>query len=77
MPVSAAATLPNFIHPFDAAVTDLVVHAIAVGLVVLGDPVLWRRALADSISNEDVTDAPCPESTAAMTVAPACKQKER
>lgn len=30
----AAATLLNFFHPYDASVTDLVFHALAVGLVV-------------------------------------------
>jgi hypothetical protein len=32
---AAAATLLNFFHPFDAAATDLAVHAFAVGLVVV------------------------------------------
>src|SRR4029077_7418827 len=31
---AAAATLLNFFHPYDAAATDLVVHAVAVALVV-------------------------------------------
>lgn len=31
---SASATLLDFFHPFDAAATDLAVHALAVGLVV-------------------------------------------
>jgi len=44
---SAAATLLNFIHPFDAAVTDLVVHAIAVGLVVVVIRFIGGRLLAD------------------------------
>lgn len=45
---SAAATLLNFFHPFDAAVSDLAVHAAAVGLVALvnnwiGGRLLGRR----------------------------------
>lgn len=32
---AAAATLLNFFHPFDAAATDLAVHAFAVALVIL------------------------------------------
>ena len=40
---AAAATLLNFFHPFDAAAADLVVHAVAVGLVVLANRALtWR-----------------------------------
>ncbi len=30
----AAATLLNFFHPYDASVSDLVIHAVAVALVV-------------------------------------------
>jgi hypothetical protein len=41
---AAAATLLNLFHPFDAAATDLVVHAVAVGLVVLANRVLGGRA---------------------------------
>jgi hypothetical protein len=41
---AAAATLLNFFHPFDAAATDLAVHAIAVVLVVLVNWALSRRA---------------------------------
>jgi hypothetical protein len=37
---AAAATLLVFFHPFDAALTDLAVHAIAVGLVVLANRLL-------------------------------------
>jgi hypothetical protein len=32
---AAAATLLNFFHPFDAAATDLAVHAFAVALVIV------------------------------------------
>ena len=31
---AAAATLLNFFHPYDAAATDLAVHAVAVGIVI-------------------------------------------
>ena len=34
---SAAATLLNFIHPYDAAATDLAVHALAVAIVILAN----------------------------------------
>ena len=37
---AAAATLLNFFHPFDAAITDLAVHATAVLLVVLANRLL-------------------------------------
>lgn len=43
---AAAATLLNFVHPFDAAATDLVVHAVAVGLVVAANRALAGRILA-------------------------------
>ncbi len=43
---SAAATLLNFFHPYDAAATDLAVHALAVLGVVLGCRALGARALA-------------------------------
>jgi hypothetical protein len=41
---AAAATLLTFFHPFDAAGTDLLVHAFAVGLVVLANRALGGRA---------------------------------
>ena len=34
---SAAATLLNFIHPYDAAATDLTVHAFAVAIVIVAN----------------------------------------
>jgi len=43
---AAAATLLNFFHPFDAAATDLAVHAGAVGLVVVANRALSGRLLA-------------------------------
>lgn len=44
---AAAATLLNFFHPFDAAATDLVVHAAAVALVVLAGQALSGRLFRD------------------------------
>ena len=45
---AAAATLLNFFHPYDAAATDLAVHAFAVALVVLINRALSGRALRDT-----------------------------
>jgi hypothetical protein len=42
---AAAATLLNFFHPFDAAATDLAVHAVAVALVIGATEVLGSRSL--------------------------------
>jgi hypothetical protein len=42
---SAAATLLNFIHPYDAAATDLAVHTFAVVIVILVNTILGRRIL--------------------------------
>jgi hypothetical protein len=43
---AAAATLLNFFHPFDAAATDLLVHAVAVVLVVAATRLVGMRTLA-------------------------------
>ncbi len=43
---AAAATLLNFFHPFDAAATDLVVHAGAVALVIAANRAFSGRLLA-------------------------------
>ena len=43
---AAAATLLNFFHPFDAAATDLTVHAAAVALVVMANRAFGGRLLA-------------------------------
>jgi hypothetical protein len=43
---AAAATLLNFFHPFDAAATDLTVHAAAVALVVIANRALGGRIFA-------------------------------
>jgi hypothetical protein len=40
---AAAATLLNFFHPYDAAATDLVVHAVAVALVIATNRALGGR----------------------------------
>jgi hypothetical protein len=42
---SAAATLLNFIHPYDAAATDLAVHAFAVVVVILANTIFGGRVL--------------------------------
>jgi hypothetical protein len=49
---AAAATLLNFFHPFDAAATDLAVHAVAVTLVILANRVLSGRLLAPNITQQ-------------------------
>jgi hypothetical protein len=43
---AAAATLLNFFHPFDAAATDLTVHAFAVALVVIANRAFGGRIFA-------------------------------
>jgi hypothetical protein len=47
---AAAATLLNFFHPFDAAATDLVVHAGAVALVIVVNRAFSGRLLAPSFT---------------------------
>lgn len=42
---SAAATLLNFIHPYDATATDLVVHAFAVATVISTNAIFGGRLL--------------------------------
>jgi hypothetical protein len=42
---SAAATLLNLIHPYDAAATDLAVHALAIMIVILVNTIFGRRIL--------------------------------
>ena len=41
---AAAATLLNLFHPYDAAATDLALHALAVGIVVLANRAVGARA---------------------------------
>jgi hypothetical protein len=45
---SAAATLLNFVHPYDAAATDLAVHALAVTIVVLANTAFGGRILLEN-----------------------------
>ena len=45
---SAAATLLNLIHPYDAAATDLAVHAFAVIIVIIANTIFGRRVLVSS-----------------------------
>jgi hypothetical protein len=40
---AASATLLNFFHPFDAAATDLSVHAVAVAVVILANQMVAHR----------------------------------
>ncbi len=47
---AAAATLLNFFHPFDAAATDLTVHAGAVALVIAANRVFAGRLLTANFS---------------------------
>ena len=54
---AAAATLLNFFHPFDAAATDLTVHAFAVALVIVANRAFSGRLLATNFSHRDVTRA--------------------
>jgi hypothetical protein len=42
---AAAATLLNLFHPFDAAVVDLTVHAVAVALVIVAARIVGARSL--------------------------------
>jgi hypothetical protein len=49
---AAAATLLNFIHPFDASATDLGVHAAAVAGIILGNRLLGGRILATHQTRE-------------------------
>jgi len=46
---AAAATLLNFFHPFDAAATDLAVHALAVAVVVVAGRALGRRFFPSTV----------------------------
>ena len=47
---SAAATLLNFVHPYDATASDLAVHAVAVGIVMLANTLFGGRILMSKIS---------------------------
>jgi hypothetical protein len=52
---AAAATLLNFFHPFDAAVTDLAVHIFAVAIVIGANWGFSGRLLATNFLHNDVT----------------------
>jgi hypothetical protein len=52
---AAAASLLNFFHPFDAAATDLAVHAVAVSLVVIVHRAYGARMLGNDFSRAGVT----------------------
>jgi hypothetical protein len=54
---AAAATLLNFFHPFDAAVTDLAVHIFAVAIVIGANWGLSGRLLTTNFLRSDVTRA--------------------
>jgi hypothetical protein len=45
---SAAATLLNLIHPYDATATDLAVHAFAIIIVIIANTIFGRRVLMSS-----------------------------
>jgi hypothetical protein len=45
---AASATLLNLFHPFDAAVVDLLVHAVAVALVIAASRIIGRRLWASA-----------------------------
>jgi hypothetical protein len=52
---AAAATLLNFFHPFDAALTDLAVHVVAVGIVVAANRYFGGRLLVPHVLVGEVT----------------------
>jgi hypothetical protein len=52
----AAASLLNFFHPYDAAATDLAVHAVAVALVIGANRALGGRIFGSpAFTPSDVT----------------------
>lgn len=55
---AAAATLLNFFHPFDAAATDLIVHALAVSLVVVASRAIGTHTLGNKFLRAGVTGRP-------------------
>ena len=54
---AAAATLLNFFHPFDAAATDLTVHALVVGLVIVANWGFSGRLMTQNFLRNPVTGA--------------------
>jgi hypothetical protein len=55
---SAAATLLNFIHPYDAAAADLAVHALAVAFVIFINAILGGRILISNLEPSLLEDKP-------------------
>jgi hypothetical protein len=51
---SAAATLLNFVHPYDAAATDLAVHGLAVTIVILANTTFGGRILMGNMDGPAV-----------------------
>jgi hypothetical protein len=52
---AAAATLLNFFHPFDAAATDLAIHAVAVAIVIAVSSALTGKIFGRHSTPADVT----------------------
>ena len=52
---AAAATLLNFFHPYDAAATDLAVHAMAVAIVIAALSAIGGRIFNTALPPSDVT----------------------
>jgi hypothetical protein len=52
---AAAATLLNFFHPYDAAATDLAVHAVAVAIVIAVSSALTGKIFGRHSTPADVT----------------------
>jgi hypothetical protein len=52
---AAAATLLNFFHPYDAAATDLAVHAVAVAIVIAANSALAGRIFRAALPPGNVT----------------------
>ena len=51
---SAAATLLNFVHPYDAAATDLAVHGLAVTIIILANTAFGGRILMGNMDRTPV-----------------------
>jgi hypothetical protein len=47
---SAATTLLNFVHPFDAAATDLAVHGLGVTVVIFANTIFGGRLLMENMN---------------------------
>jgi len=55
---AAAATLLNFFHPYDAAATDLAVHAVAVAIIIAVSSALTGKIFGRHSTPADVTEDP-------------------